>query len=122
MDLLDRGRTLRELGATLTWWDIKTLLIHLPPDSHTMRLLHPDVYRQWDILKTENQITAAIRDAILTTAGIPVGDAEAVKPLLTSLLAGKASTKSRESDTLPRGASTVTASEARARIVAATDQ
>lgn len=34
MDLLERGRSLSELGRTLRWTDIHALLLHLPPDSY----------------------------------------------------------------------------------------
>lgn len=34
MDLIERGRSLSELGRTLRWTDIHALLLHLPPDSY----------------------------------------------------------------------------------------
>lgn len=42
MDLLDRGRSLSELGRTLRWTDLNALLIHLPATSHVHRVLSPD--------------------------------------------------------------------------------
>lgn len=34
MDLVERGRSLSELGRTLRWTDLAAVLVHLPPDSH----------------------------------------------------------------------------------------
>lgn len=41
MDLLDRGRSLSELGRTLRWSDLNALIIHLPATSHMHQVLDP---------------------------------------------------------------------------------
>ncbi|WP_148209186.1 hypothetical protein [Rhodococcus erythropolis] len=40
-DLLDRGRSLDELGRTLSWLDFDAWLTHLPGDSAYRRLVDP---------------------------------------------------------------------------------
>lgn len=49
MDLLDRGRSLSELGGALRWSDVHAMLLHLPAGSHVRRLVAPEVVHveQW---------------------------------------------------------------------------
>lgn len=46
MDLLERGRSLSELGRTLRWTDIEAMLLHLPATSHVSRALSPEAARE----------------------------------------------------------------------------
>lgn len=45
-DLLDRGRSLEELGDSLSWWDLWCIVEHLPAKSAYRRHVEPDgIYR-----------------------------------------------------------------------------
>lgn len=46
MDLLERGRSLDELGSTLRWTDLIAFLQFLPPESNYMTARHPDTARR----------------------------------------------------------------------------
>lgn len=43
---MERGRSLSELGRTLTWVDLRAFVKYLPPSSHFRQAEHPDLARQ----------------------------------------------------------------------------
>ena len=46
MDLLERGRSLAELGTTMRWTDIRAFLLHAPPTSYYRRQVDPATARR----------------------------------------------------------------------------
>lgn len=46
MDLLERGRSLAELGTTMRWTDIRAFLLHAPPTSYYRRQVDPAAARR----------------------------------------------------------------------------
>lgn len=61
---MDRGWTIGDIGHRLTWWDVKTFIQGLPPDSHLKRHWNPDQYLPYVLHKPENQILGQIHDQI----------------------------------------------------------
>lgn len=41
-DLLDRGRSIEELGETLSWWDLECFIEHLPAESAYKKYRDPE--------------------------------------------------------------------------------
>lgn len=46
MDLLERGRSLAELGTTMRWTDLRAFLLHAPPTSYYRRQTDPSTARR----------------------------------------------------------------------------
>lgn len=62
MDLLERGRSLSELGKTLRWSDVEAMLLHLPATSHVRRKLSPDAARAAEWTTPTAQLLGALYD------------------------------------------------------------
>lgn len=45
---MERGRSLSELGRSLRWSDLYAFIQFLPPNSHTKKVLAPDLAKQWE--------------------------------------------------------------------------
>lgn len=75
MDLLERGRSLSELGRTLRWSDLKAMLIHLPDTAHVRRVLAPEAARLAEWMTPTNILLGALYDAwevdALIRKGVP---------------------------------------------------
>lgn len=75
MDLLERGRSLSELGKTLRWTDIEALLLHLPSTSHVRRKIAPEAARAAEWTTPTAQLLGAIYDHVerteLERRGVP---------------------------------------------------
>ena len=86
MDLLERGRRIGDLGRGLSWFDIKTLLMYLPHDSHVRRLLTPEEYLKGELSTTHAQLMGEAVDSInLLTAVTRGADAHALENLPRSI-------------------------------------
>lgn len=59
-DLLDRGKSLDDLGRSLSWWDLRCIIRWLPPHAAVVRLRDPDSW-QWGLAE---HILAGIYDGI----------------------------------------------------------
>ncbi|WP_257160408.1 hypothetical protein [Corynebacterium cystitidis] len=68
MDLLERGRSLGELGRSLRWTDMRAFLAHLPVDSHTAEAMDPEGIRDRriiaELLTPRTQFVAAVHDSL----------------------------------------------------------
>lgn len=73
MDLLERGRSIREVGRALSWFDVKTLFLHLPHNSHTRRLLSPDTVLDGELASTQSQLMGEVVDALTTLIAVTKG-------------------------------------------------
>lgn len=62
MDLIERGRSLSEMGRTLRWSDLSAILIHLPPDSHMRKVVSRLGPESGEIQQQEKVTTRADRD------------------------------------------------------------
>lgn len=64
MDLLQMGWTIRDIGGRLGWSDVRTILRHLPADSHFRALRNPQRASALQFSTPMGQLTSFIVDEI----------------------------------------------------------
>lgn len=91
MDLLERGRTLHELGRTMTWSDIAAFLRYAPPSSHFWEAENPDQARQvrWlqDLSTPVTTILGTIADVLEADQCLRVGQQPPERGIVARLAA-----------------------------------
>lgn len=122
MDLLERGRSLSELGRTLRWSDVKAMLLHLPATSHSRRLLAPEAARAAEWTTPLMLLLGQMYDAWEIDALLRRGVEESRLPargVIARALGAGASDEAREVEsTAPQPRRAPSASEIRARVKA----
>lgn len=73
MDLLDRGRSTRDIGRGISWYDVKTLLRYLPHDSNTRRETNPNDVLQGELSTTMAQLMGEVVDSITMLTAVVRG-------------------------------------------------
>ena len=82
MDLLERGRSLGELGRSLRWTDVRAFLMNAPADSHTAAALDPEGNRLSRLVhhwaSPQGQVLGAVHDSLESTlrtmSGMPIAE------------------------------------------------
>lgn len=68
MDLLERGRSLAELGKTMRWTDIRAFLLYAPPTSNYRRAVDPEEARreeyQLALMEPTNRLLGDVVDQL----------------------------------------------------------
>lgn len=102
MDLLERGRSLSELGRTLTWSDMWALIRSLPERSYTYRLLHPQqaekaLWNDPQVLMLGAIFDLIERNFLLDRGVQPDPDTRGIIGRVTSTVDGPTDTKNKPS-------------------------
>lgn len=63
---MERGLSLRNLGRSFTWADLRAFITHLPETSHVRRALDPAAARRAEWLRPEVQMLGVIADSYET--------------------------------------------------------
>lgn len=64
MDLLLAGWSIRDIGHRLSWWDLRTFIRNLPPDSYLCRHLRPEDVMEYKLMQPDVQILGEIHDRL----------------------------------------------------------
>lgn len=65
MDLLLAGWSIRDVGHRLSWWDLRTFMRRLTPDSHLSRHLNPDGFLEYSLMQPQTQLLGEIHDRLV---------------------------------------------------------
>lgn len=91
MDLLLAGWSLRDVGHRLSWWDLRTFIRKLKPDSYLHEHLNPDGVLPYRLSRPETQILGEVHDRILEGWFVSAGQYEkAPKGLISRVLDNRA--------------------------------
>lgn len=68
MDLLERGRSLSELGRDMRWTDLRAFLLYAPPTSYYRRQVDPSAARreeyQLSLMSPTNRLLGEVFDQV----------------------------------------------------------
>lgn len=79
---MDRGRSIRELGDTLSWYDLHVFLRHLPPRSAFKSHVDPQgVWRDHELLLLAKLVDAVRGDPAESLLQHLMGDVEPEAPV-----------------------------------------
>lgn len=73
MDLLLAGWSIRDVGHRLSWWDLRTFIRNLKPDSYLHTQLNPDRVLEYKLSQVETQILGEVHDRVLELPFIQAG-------------------------------------------------
>ncbi|WP_257202290.1 hypothetical protein [Corynebacterium cystitidis] len=127
MDLLERGRSLGELGRSLRWTDMRAFLAHLPVDSHTAEAMDPEGIRDRriiaELLTPRTQFVAAVHDSLESAVlGLAGARAESgiIKRIAKHIMQGEGPKAAEEAKPSPEKRRGKSATEIRALVAART--